>query len=135
MKKWISLLLVLLLIGCKSQNKPKLYVFVNKTCGECQQLEKNFLPQVNDENLEIILLDMDDKENVEQYEEALSSLENIDSSLYDQPITPFIYFENEFGAVGYHEVMDEVYLQLIDEALHQKEFSFIPSGVWIVKGE
>ena len=133
MKKIISLLLLFSLIGCHSEQKSKLYIFVSQTCGECLKLKENFLPKIEDEQVEIVLLDVDLQENVEIYNEVLDRLENIDRSLYNQKITPFIYLENKFGALGYHEVMDEAYLQLIHDAMNNNEYAFIPSGVYLEK--
>lgn len=132
MKKWISLLFVFLLCSCSLKKEPKIYIFYSQTCPSCEVLKTSFIPQIPN-SIKVELLDIDENELF--YNEVLNRLENIDKSLYSQPMTPFIYFESKFAAVGYEKIMDEIYLQLIDESLNNQEYSIVPSGVWVEKGE
>lgn len=133
MKK-LLLLLVLLLTACvRPIDSPTLHVFYSKTCSECQLMEEKFIPLIKDVSIE--LHDIDDIKSVDLYKTYLKTLKNIDESLYDMPITPFIYMEKGFGAIGYNEVMNDIYIDLIEETLEKKEYTIVPSGVWICKEE
>lgn len=124
---------VALLCACQNQPKSnKLHVFYSSTCASCKDLENNFLPLVSSE-VEIVLYDIDDENHQELYKSYLQTLDNIDLSLLENPITPFIYMENGFGAIGYEKVMDDIYLELIEKTVQNQTYTTVSSGVWISK--
>ena len=126
---------LMMLLGCSCQlNKYTLCVFYSSTCATCKDLENNFLPLVSSE-VEIVLYDIDDINNQELYKSYLQNLDNIDLSLLENPITPFIYMENGFGAIGYDQVMNDIYLELIEKTIQNEPYTIIPSGVWISKNK
>ena len=133
LKKILSLILLFTLCGC-NQEQPKIYIFYHQTCGSCRAMQEYFIPQIPKE-IEVILLDIDNEENIDYYHQVLDRFEDIDQSLYEQVMTPFLYYEGKFCAIGYERVMDEVYIQLINESLNHQKYTIIPSGVWIEKGE
>lgn len=133
MKKWV-LILLLVLSGCTNQKKePVLHIFYSKTCSDCLLLEEKFIPLLEGINVEVH--DIDKIESVELYKDYLDTLVNIDKSLYDTPMTPFIYMDDGFGAVGYSVIMNDVYLDLIQETIDNEEYTIVPSGVWICEEE
>lgn len=129
MKKFILFILTIVLCGCQ-KNVPTLHVFYTSTCSECLLLQSDFLAQVDD-SIEVQLHNMDKQESIDLYKQVLDRLENVDVNLYDQPLTPMIYLEDGFAAVGYMGVMKDIYNQLIEETLQNRPYSIIPSGVWI----
>jgi hypothetical protein len=93
-------------------------------------LQSDFLVQVDD-SIEVQLHNMDKQESIDLYKQVLDRLENVDVNLYDQPLTPMIYLEDGFAAVGYMDVMKDIYNQLIEETLQNRPYTIVPSGVWI----
>ena len=133
MKKIILILFCLMnLCACQKKDLYVLHYFYNSTCGECQLMKSDFIDLLDD-NIKVISYDMDQSENVIKYQECLDQLENIDLNLYLHPMTPFIYMENGFGAVGYIKDLKSVYLTLIKETINNQPYSLVPSGVWVSK--
>jgi len=133
MKKIILIFSILIaLIACEKKDSYVLHYFYNSTCGECQLIKEDFINAL-DNRIEVISYDMDETRNLIKYQECLDQLMNIDLNLYQEPLTPFIYMEDGFGAVGYIKDLKSVYLKLVEETIKNQPYSLIPSGVWVSK--
>lgn len=135
-KKIILILTLVLLCACSKRESSHLLIFYSNTCPSCQALQDSFLDKISNLELEIELYDIDQDENESYYQEILGQLEDVDESLKQDPMVPFIVFDKQFAIVGYSFDVEELYLRLIHDALNNElSKNELPSGCWGFKEE
>lgn len=123
MKRLLFIFLTIFLCSCnKVEEQVCLQVYYVGNCGYCEQFKEEAEKYLHKryQHLTIEYLDLDEKENLDRYDQVIDALDDFDQSEYRS--TPAIVYEPYFMVVGYESGDEKILDQDIRHALKNETY-------------